>query len=90
MAFVNTDGIIGQILIYLTQNITGHEALTYLMIVMTLIGICLMFKMPLELTLPVILPLLIVFGLYATNLFYVLGVAMLYLAILVAKRWVAN
>ena len=85
MAFINTTGLIGQVLNYLTINITGHEVLTYLMLIMVLIGVCLMFKMPLELTLPVVFPVLIVLGLYATNLFYVLGVAMLYLAIIIGK-----
>lgn len=90
MPFINETGMIGTALVYMTTNVTGNEALTYLMLVVMLVALCLLFKMPLELTFPIVLPFLMVLALHANNLFALLGVAMLYVAVLIAKSWVAN
>jgi len=90
MPFLNNTGMIGTALVYMTTNVTGNEALTYLMLTVGLMALCMLFKMPLELTFPIIFPFLMVLGLYAESLFSIIGVAILYIAVLIAKKWVAN
>lgn len=89
MAFYGSNAIIN-VVNGITTNITGSEFLTLLIIVLILISICLMFRMPLELTIPLILPLLIVISIQTNEIISVLGVALLYAAILIAKKWIAN
>lgn len=89
MAFYG-DNLIADVLNALTYNITGSEFLTLLLIVLTLVAICLMFRMPIELSIPIILPLLIAISITTSEIVTVLGVALLYAAIILAKKWIAN
>ena len=89
MAFYGDNFITG-LLNLITINITGSEFLTLLFIVLVLVTICLMFRMPIELTIPLILPLLIVISIATSEIMSVLGVAILYGAIIIAKKWIAN
>ena len=90
MALLNEADIVYKIITYITQNITGSEILTYLFILFLILALAALLRLPLELTIPIMLPLLIVFALYTSNLLSVLGVALIYLGIIVAKRWIAN
>ena len=84
------DNLIVTVLNAITFNITGSEFLTLSMIVLLLVAICLMFRMPIELTIPIILPLLIVISIATSEMVTSLGVALLYGAIILAKKWIAN
>lgn len=89
MAFYG-DNIIVDILNALSTNITGSEFLTLLLIVLVLVGICQLFRLPIELSIPFILPLLIAISIATSEIVTVLGVALLYGAIIIAKKWIAN
>jgi len=84
------DNAIVNVINAITINITGSEFLTLVMIILVLVFICLMFRMPLELTIPLVLPLLIVIAIVTAEIISVLGVALLYAAIIIAKKWIAN
>ena len=87
MSWINSSGWIGSMLVYTTENITGSEFLTYLGLVMFFLGLCLMFKMPLEITIPILYPLLIVLAMNDANFMSILGVAIIYTGILIYQRF---
>ena len=84
------DNQIVLILNSLTTNITGNEFLTIFMLVMAIIAMCSVFRLPLELTIPLVLPLLITISISTGEIVSILGVGLIYAAILIAKKWVAN
>jgi len=89
MAFYGDNQIV-EILNYMTQYVTGSEFLTILMIVIIIVALCLLFRLPLSLTIPLVLPLLIAISIGTGEIVSVLGVALIYAAILLAKKWIAN
>jgi len=89
MAFYGDNAIV-DFLNAFTQNVTGSEFGTVLVIVLTIVALCMMFRLPLALTLPLILPLLIVISINTGEIVSILGVALIYAAILLAKKWIAN
>lgn len=85
MAFINTTDVIGQVIMYSVINITGSLFLSLLCVVMGLIALSLAFRMPIELTIPVITPLLIAIMAYTADFMTVGGVALIYIAVLMFK-----
>ena len=90
MAFVNSTGAIGLLIIYMTQNITGSEFITYFILYLLFIMGGLLFKMPLELTFAYTLPLLLVFTVASSNFVPVLSLVAIYLAFYLAKNFIAK
>jgi hypothetical protein len=88
--FINTTGTIGQIYIAATQNITGSEFLTLLGLMFLILAFFMIFRLPLELTSVLILPMLIIFMVYSHNFLSFTGLILIYLAILVAKNWIIS
>lgn len=86
MTFIDSTGTFGIILNAITLNITGTEYLTLLLVVVILIALTLAFRMPLEASAILVLPFLIVCAAYNSEMLTVLGVALMYLAVLVAKN----
>ena len=85
--FINQTGTVGQIYLAATQNITGSEFLTLLGLIIIIIAFFFMFGLPLEATAIMVLPMLIVFGVYSQNLISVLGIALIYLGMIFAKNF---
>jgi len=90
MAFINETGTIGELIIYTTRYVTGSEFMTFFMIFLVFILFGLLFKLPLELTFTYTLPLLLLFTLMSANFVPLLGLVSLYLAIYLAKTFIAN
>lgn len=85
--FINQTGTIGTIYINATQNITGSEFLTLLGIIILIIAFFLMFQIPIEATLILIMPMLTIYAVISNDLVGFLGLTLLYLGILFAKNF---
>jgi len=84
----NETGTIGIILKAATMNITGSEFLTYLGIILLVITFFLIFRIPIEATAVLIMPLLLVLMAFSGNLLAIGGAFLIYLGILLAKNFI--
>jgi len=82
MPLLNSSGIIGQTLMYMTINITGSEFLTHFVILMALFVLGMALRMPMEMIPPILLPVVLVLMASATSWLVVGGILLIYLAIL--------
>lgn len=85
--FINETGTLGVIYMGVTQNITGSEFLTLLGMVLCILLFFMMFRIPIEVSSILVLPLLIILMAYSGEWFAITGVLLIYLAILLAKNW---
>ena len=91
MAFINETGIIGSLVTSMTANITGSEFLTYFLIIIFLgFMAMILFKMPLELGLILIFPVVMVVSMTMASFIPVLGLLILYLALFFVKKFILN
>lgn len=86
MVLFNESNIIGELIIYMNQNVTGSLFLTLLFMVLVLLAICALFKIPMEFTALFILPLLLAIMTDVGEFLAVGGVCLIYLGILLAKN----
>ena len=89
MVFINETGTIG-ILIKAGTDLTGSLFLTVLLIFLLLVALSLMFKLPLEILIPIVLPLFIVCMAYSTEYLAIGGLLLIYLAVIFSKRFWLN
>lgn len=85
--FMNMTGSIGILFQYLTINITGSELISIISILLLLIVFALLFKMPVELIMIIILPLILVFMAFYSGFLIVGGLILIVLAILFALNY---
>ena len=86
MAFLNESQTIGIIIEYGT-NLTGSLFLTVLIIFMLLIALSLLFRLPFEMLIPIVLPLFIVSMAYSSEFLAIGGLLLIYLAIIFTRRF---
>lgn len=86
--FVNTGNSIGLLFYHFTSNISGSLFMTVTALVFILILIGLVFGIPLELTVVLVLPILIGAMAFSREFVTIGGVILLYLAVVFAKWWV--
>ena len=89
MVFIDESGTIG-ILIKAGADLTGSLFLTVLLIFLVLVALALMFKLPLEILIPIVLPLFIVSMAYSTAFLAIGGLLLIYLAVVFSKRFWLN
>jgi len=85
MSFIDTTDLIGGLLMSLTNDVTGSLFLTLLMIVFFIVIIGLAFRLPLEITFIIALPLYYVSVVYSQEMYPVLAVALIHIAILFTR-----
>jgi hypothetical protein len=85
--FINQTGTLGVIYQAATQNITGSEFITLLGLIILIMAFFMMFGLPIETTTILILPMLIIFGVYSQELIATLGLVLIYLGIIFAKNF---
>lgn len=83
--FINDSSIVGQIVAAMTTNATGSDFLTFFAIVIGLIAICLMFRIPIEITAIVILPITLTLMAYNGSFFPFGAILLFYLAVILTK-----
>lgn len=89
MVFINETGTIG-LIIEAGTNLTGSLFLTVLLIFLLFVTLALMFKLPLEILIPIVLPLFIVSMAYSTEFLAIGGLMLIYLAVILSKRFWLN
>lgn len=90
MPFINEEDLIGQAIILLTQNVTGHEFFSYLLIFIVFVLLALLFRLPLELTLAYTLPLALILAVGFASFIPILSFIALLTAFIIAKKFIAN
>jgi len=86
MALINSTGVFSTILIEASNNITGSLFLALLGAVILLFAIATAFNLPLEITAPLVFPLLIGAYIVTSSALPILAVFIFYLAFLLVKN----
>jgi len=85
--FQNTTSAISLGLGTMTQNITGSLFLSLLIIILLLMMVALLFRIPIEATVVLIIPLMLVFMAATSDFLAIGGVFLIYLGIILAKNF---
>ena len=88
--FLNETGIMGVILISLTDNVTGSLFLTLLLILVTILSFCFLFRIPIEWSAVIVMPLLITFATIQGEFVSILGIFLIYMGVIFAKYYFVN
>ena len=83
----NATGTIGTMLQYTTSDVTGSLFLTLLGVVMLLLLFCFLFRIPVEFSAVLVLPLLLGLMAYMTEFVAIGGVFLIYLGVIVGKNF---
>jgi len=87
MVLLNTTGVLGTVIQYATLDLTGSLFLTLLGVVMLLLLLCLLFRIPVEFSAILVLPLLLGLMAYMTEFVAIGGVFLIYLGVIVGKNF---
>lgn len=87
MAFINDIGIMGIIIDNLTQNVTGSLFLSLLFITLIIVAAAFLLQIQVEWTAIFIFPFLIVVGSFYSAFMPVMGVGIIWLALIMANNW---
>ena len=88
MGLMNTSGTVYTVINGLSSDVTGSVFLTLLILTALVMLFAFAFRIPLEFTMLLIFPLLIAFAVEGGSAFFgVLGVAIIYISILLAKNF---
>ena len=91
MVFINSTVFIGEVFGGFTTYVSGNVNLTLLAVFILLVGLFMMFRIPIESILILILPVVIVFMAYASGGFLAVGgVIIIMLGIILAKNWLVK
>jgi len=86
--FINQTSFISTIIIDLTTNVTGSLFLSLLIITFFFILIALMFRLPMEASAVILLPLLLTFMATESQYIVVGGIILLYLGTILGKNFI--
>ena len=84
---INGSGTIGTMIQYATADITGSLFLTLLGVVMLLLLLCFLFRLPIEFSAILVLPLLLGLMAYMQEFVAIGGVFLIYLGIVLGKNF---
>ena len=91
MVFINETGFIGSVIAGFTTNITGNLLITFIAVFILLIGLFMMFRVPIESILVLVLPVVLVIMAYGTGGFLAVGgVIIIMLGVILAKNWIVR
>ncbi len=91
MAFINTTGFMGEAFASFTTYVSGSQYLTLIAIFILLLGLFLMFRIPVVVTLTLLTPVILVFMAYAYGGFLAVGgVILIMLGVILAKNWIVR
>ena len=84
---INETGIIGQVILGITANVTGNLFLTMLLILIVFLLVGFAFRAPMEWQAVYLLPLFIAFMAYSAEFLAVGGVVLMFLGAILAKNF---
>ena len=85
--FINQTDFFGVIVQGLTVNITGSFELSMFVVFLLLLVFSLSFGLPLEYVIPVLLPFVIILMAVSSNLFFIGGVMIFLIVIMLVRMW---
>ena len=85
--FINQTDFFGIIINGLTVNITGSFDLSMFVVFLLLLTFALSFGLPVEYVIPVLLPFVIVLMAVSSNLFFIGGVMVFIIVIVIVRSW---
>jgi predicted RND superfamily exporter protein len=88
--FINETGTIGVIYNAVTNNITGSEFLTLLGLILIILLLFLTFRVPIEISAIIILPMLLIFMAFNNSIWAAGGLLLIYLGVLFFKNFFIN
>lgn len=88
IAFMNETGFIAIVITDMTNNLTGSLFLTLMLIMIFFILVALLFRLPIEFAIILILPLFLVFMAATSEFLAVGGVVLIYMGIIIAKNFI--
>lgn len=88
MVFYSNSSFLGGLLEQFTINITGSLALTLIATFILLLGLFIMFRVPINIVLVLLLPVVLSFMAYEAGGFLAVGgVVLMFVGVLLAKSW---
>jgi len=91
MVFINETGFIGNVVESFTTNISGNVFITLIAVFILMIGLFMMFRVPIESILVLVMPMVIVFMAYGAGGFLAVGgVILIMLGVILAKNWIVR
>ncbi len=90
MAFMNLTGSIGTVYTAINTNITGSEFITLLACIILILMFFMAFRTPIEASVILVLPLILIIMAYTSNLYALGAVILMYIGVLVAKNYLIN
>ena len=88
--WINASTSTGALLSYFTTNNTGDLFVTLLLVMAVFLTMALMFRLPFEYTIPLVLPLLMVYMAYSGQFLAIGGIMLIYIAIVFTKMFFIN
>lgn len=85
--FINQTGTIGIILDGITRNVTGSIFLSLLGLLIIIMLLFMLFRLPIEATTILALPMILVFMSYYSDFMAIGGAVLIYLGLIVAKNF---
>jgi len=86
--FMNCSEVIGELIVNTTENTTGSLFLTFLFVVLMIIGIAMIFRIKIEYTALLVMPLMLALMSYYRDFIAIGGVILIYFSILVTKHFI--
>ena len=85
--YINETGTIGVIYQAININITGSDFLTMLGVTLFIMFCFFLFRIPVEASVILIMPILFIFMAFSSNFLAIVGVMIIYMVILLVKNW---
>jgi len=85
--FCNPTEIVCVMIQTLTTDVTGHIFLTLMLFIIAEMLIAALFKLPIEMSVILVLPTLIVFSAYISTFTTILGAALIWIGVIFAKNF---
>lgn len=82
-----SNSTIGIIIAQASTNVTGSQFLTLFGIILAIIILAMAFRIPLEYTVILVFPVLVVFAAFDAGFMTIFGVALIYMAVLFANNY---
>lgn len=85
--FFNSSDTFGQVLLYMTTDITGSLFISLLLIMVIMIAFALALRIPVEFTAILLIPLFLTLMAFSSDFLAIGGILLIYLGILTAKNF---
>jgi hypothetical protein len=82
--------LIGSLFTYVSQNVTGNDSITAFLLLLFMFFLTQIFKLPIEITALIMLPLVLVMAIYLQSVAVFLGGILFIVSIMTARHFLTN